>query len=79
MGPPCRVLQPRLECVAQQFAGRIRVYRVDVAIELPVAGRFGGTSLPAVLVVPAGKEIERLDRLITESDPVAAVAEATRV
>ncbi len=39
--PPCRVLEPRIERVAQEHAGRVAVYRIDVDRNLPVAERFG--------------------------------------
>ncbi len=39
--PPCRVLEPRLKRVAQEYAGRVAVYRIDVDRNLPVAERFG--------------------------------------
>jgi thioredoxin 1 len=65
--PPCRVLEPRLERVAQQYSGRVTVYRVDVDTDVQVAERFRVTSLPTVLVFQDGTEVERLDGLITEA------------
>ena len=66
--PPCRTLEPRLERVAQQFAGRLPVYRVDVERDIAVAERFGVRSIPTVLILREGKEVERLDGLITDED-----------
>jgi thioredoxin 1 len=65
---PCHTLTPRLERVAKQYEGRLPVYRVDVDQDMPVAERFRVMSLPTVLVVDGGKEIERLDGLIREDD-----------
>jgi len=48
--PPCRVLELRLERVAQEYAGRVAVYRIEVDRNLPVAERFGVMSLPTVLI-----------------------------
>ncbi|MGQ0549641.1 MAG: thioredoxin family protein [Armatimonadota bacterium] len=76
--PPCRALEPRLERVAQEYASRVAVYRIDVDRDLPVAERFGVMSLPTVLVLKAGKEVGRLDGLITEADLRAAFDRATR-
>lgn len=75
--PPCRVLEPRLERVAQQYAGAISVYRVDVDNDLAVAERFGVMSLPTVLVVKGGQEVKRLDGLITEGQLTAAFEQAS--
>jgi len=76
--PPCRALEPRLERVAQEYAGLVAVYRIDVDRDLPVAERFGVMSLPTVLIVKAGKEVGRLDGLISEADLRAAFDRAIR-
>lgn len=76
--PPCRVLEPRLERIAARYAGRVPVYRVDVDRDLAVAERFGVMSLPTVLVFRDGKEIARLDGLVTEADLGATFAEQAR-
>lgn len=69
--PPCRMLEPRLERVAAQYHGVVPVYRVDIDRDLPVAARFGVMSLPTVIVVQNGREVQRLDGLITEHDLAA--------
>lgn len=76
--PPCRVLEPRLERVAWQYAGRVPVYRVDVDTDLAVAERFGVQTLPTVLVFRDGTEVERLDGLITEAQLQRAFDHASR-
>lgn len=76
--PPCRTLEPRLERVAQQFAGRLPVYRVDVERYMAVAERFGVQSIPTVLILREGKEVERLDGWITDDDLKAAFERAIR-
>ncbi len=66
--PPCHVLTPRLERVAKAFEGRVRVYRIDIDRDMPLAERFGVMSLPTVLVLEGGREVARLDGLIREAD-----------
>jgi len=75
---PCRALEPRLERVAEQYVGQMRVYRVDLEREMPVAERFGVKSLPTVLILRAGEEVERLDGLIREPELSAAFDRAIR-
>jgi thioredoxin 1 len=69
---PCHALTPRLERVARKHEGRLPVYRIDLDRDMPVAERFGVMSLPTVLIVDGGKELERLDGLIKEDDLQAA-------
>jgi thioredoxin 1 len=59
-------LEPRLEAVAEQYAGRVPVYRIDIECDLAIEERFGVKSIPTILVFRNGKETERLDGLITE-------------
>lgn len=70
--PPCRVLEPRLDRIAHEYAGRLPIYRVDIARDMPVAERFHVKSIPTVLIFRAGKEIDRLDGLITDDQLKAA-------
>jgi thioredoxin 1 len=73
---PCRALEPRLERVVRQFHDTVPVYRVDIDRDLPIAQRMGVRSLPTVLVLRAGQEVERLDGLITEPELAAAFERA---
>lgn len=50
---------------------------MDIDRDLAVAERFGVRSIPTVLVLRAGNEIERLDGLIREADLAAAFERAT--
>jgi thioredoxin-like negative regulator of GroEL len=74
---PCRALEPRLEHVAAQYIGRVRVYRVDIERDPSMVERFGVHSIPTVLLWRAGKEIDRLDGLIREHELSAAFERAT--
>ncbi len=76
--PPCRTLEPRLERLAEQYAGRLPVYRVDIERDMAVAERFGVQSIPTVLILRDGKEVERLDGLITDADLKAAFERTIR-
>jgi thioredoxin 1 len=75
--PPCHVLKPRLERVAERYKGRLPVYRVDIDRDMEVAESFGVMSLPTVLVLKSGEEIDRLDGLIRDEDLTAAFDRAT--
>ncbi len=75
--PPCQALEPRLERVAGEYAGRLPVYRIDIDRDMPLAERFGVQSIPAILILRAGKEVQRLDGLITDRELRAAFDRAT--
>lgn len=72
---PCRALEPRLQRVADRYRA-LPVYRVDIDRDLSIAERFAVKSLPTVLVLQAGLEVERLDGLIRETELEAAFERA---
>lgn len=49
---PCRRLSPKLAQIAEEYKGRIVVYKVDVDKYQEVATIFGVQSIPMVLFVP---------------------------
>jgi thioredoxin 1 len=56
---PCKWLDPILEEVAPQVAGRIIVGKLDVDEAPELARRFSIRSVPCVLLFVGGKEVER--------------------
>jgi len=49
---PCRQLSPVLESVAQKYAGKVEVYKVDTEGSPDVASVFGIRGIPSVLFIP---------------------------
>lgn len=55
---PCRMLSPIVDQLAEQFAGRITVGKVDVDRESELASRFRIMSVPSLLFFQDGKLVE---------------------
>jgi thioredoxin 2 len=51
---PCRAVSPVLESLAQQFAGRVKVVKVNVVESPALAQRFEARGIPMLLVLRAG-------------------------
>lgn len=49
---PCRVMAPRLDEVAKEYAGKLVVYKVNTDKERQLAASLGIQSLPTLLFVP---------------------------
>ena len=50
---PCKVVAPVLEDLANDFDGKINVFKVDTEAEQELASVFGIRSIPSFLFVPA--------------------------
>jgi thioredoxin 1 len=51
---PCRMIAPSIEQLAEAYAGRIKVGKVDVDSEAELAGRFNIISIPTLIVFKGG-------------------------
>jgi thioredoxin 2 len=57
---PCRAVAPVIEQLATEMAGRVRVAKLNVDDNPLTAERFNIRGIPALLVLKAGREIDRL-------------------
>ncbi|BBL78429.1 thioredoxin [Rubrobacter xylanophilus] len=53
--PPCRQLEPVMEELAREYAGRVKVAKVDVDAESSLAGSFGISSIPTIAFFEPGE------------------------
>ena len=57
---PCRMIAPVLEELAAEMAGYVRVAKLNVDENPMTAARFKVHSIPTLLVLKAGREIDRI-------------------
>ena len=57
---PCRMVAPTVEELAKEMAGRVRVAKLNVDENPSIANRFQVRSIPTLLVLKGGKEMERI-------------------
>ena len=57
--PPCKMLAPVIEELAEKLDGTVRVCKVDVDSQPKLAERFGVSSIPTILIIRDGVEINR--------------------
>ncbi len=56
---PCRMVAPVLEKLADEYAGKVRIGKVNVDEENGLAGRYGIQSIPTLLLFKDGKVVEQ--------------------
>ena len=57
---PCRMISPVLEQLANDHAGHLKVVKVDVDANPQLAARFGAQSIPLLVVMRDGQEVDRI-------------------
>lgn len=57
---PCKMIAPAVEQIAKEMAGRVRVGKLNVDENPITAQRFQIRSIPALLVLKGGQEIDRI-------------------
>jgi thioredoxin 2 len=57
---PCRMISPVLEQLAASHSGRIKVVKVDVDANPALAARYRAQSIPLLLVLSDGREVDRI-------------------
>jgi thioredoxin 2 len=57
---PCRMISPVLADLAQSRAGKLKVVKVDVDANPALATRFGAQSIPLLVVIRDGVEVDRV-------------------
>jgi thioredoxin len=56
---PCRAVAPVVESIADDYAGRLKVGKVDVDSEPGLAMRFGVSGIPAIMLFKGGQVVAR--------------------
>ena len=57
---PCRMIAPHVDAVAEEFAGKAKVYKVDTDQENEIAGRYNIMSIPTLLFFKDGQVADQL-------------------
>lgn len=63
---PCQVISPTLEKLEGEYAGKMKLEKVDVDAEPAKAQASGVMSIPTLVMMKDGKEIDRKVGLVTE-------------
>jgi thioredoxin 1 len=71
---PCRMLSPTIDRLADQFAGRVKVGKLNTDNNQDIAATFGVTSIPRVFIFKGGSQpVAQFVGVQRETDLVAAL------
>lgn len=75
---PCRMVAPILEKLATRYAGSLKVVKINVDDNPHSAARYDARSIPTLVMVKNGKEVDRVigaqpePALVAKIDPLLA-------
>lgn len=53
---PCKAVAPILEELSNEYAGKLKIYKVDTEVEQELSAVFGIRSIPSLLFIPLGNK-----------------------
>lgn len=68
---PCRMLAPTIDELAREFAGKIKVGKVDTDSNRDVSMKFGISAIPTVMVFKGGQVVRKFVGVTPKKDFVA--------
>lgn len=52
---PCRIIAPRLDEIEKEYAGKVKIVKLNVDEERQWAGKFGVMSIPTIMLFKNGQ------------------------
>ncbi len=76
---PCKIVIPILEELAEEYKGKINIYRVDTEQEQELAGMFGIRSIPSLLFIPKDEQPQMAVGALPKDSFEKAIKEVLKV
>ncbi|OEK05979.1 thioredoxin [Roseivirga misakiensis] len=74
---PCQMMAPVLKEVAQEMGDKVKVIKIDVDKNQPIAQRFGVRSIPTLILFKNGKILENRAGVLTKRDLTNMIEKAS--
>ena len=65
---PCRMMAPTIDQIATEYAGKVKVGKLDVDSNVQTAGRYQIRGIPTLLVFKGGQVVEQKVGAVGKSD-----------
>ena len=66
--PPCKRLTPIIEEISKEYAGKVKIIKINVDNNQDLAGKYGVRGIPAVFILKDGNKINEIVGLRSKSD-----------
>jgi len=72
---PCRLIAPILEQIGEEYAGRVKIAKLDVDANLDTPLRFNVRSIPQVLFFKAGQHVDTVVGAVPKAHLVGKITQ----
>jgi thioredoxin len=76
---PCRIVAPTVAKIAEEYKGKINVYKVNVDNEQELASAFGISGIPAILFIPMTERPQMSTGVLSKEAFDKAIKEVLKV
>lgn len=73
---PCRAIAPLIDEVADQYAGKVDVFKVDIDSNPETPARFGVRGIPTVILFKDGQVVDQVVGAVPKSQIEALIQKA---
>lgn len=74
---PCRALAPKLEEIAAEMQGKLRVLKINVDENPAMPARYGVRGIPTMILFKGGEEVEQIVGNLPKDNILAVVQKHT--
>ena len=72
---PCKAMGPVVEALAQEYAGKVKVGKINTDDNQDIAMEYGVMSIPTFIVFKGGKAVKKMVGMQDKRNLVAAIEE----
>jgi len=76
---PCKIVAPTVVQIAEQYKGKVDVYKVNVDNEQELSSAFGISGIPAILFIPMADKPQMSTGVLSKADFEKAIKEVLKV
>ena len=70
---PCKVLGPTIDALADRYAGKVKIGKLDVDVGQDVAMKYNVSAIPTIIIFKNGQQVKRFTGAARQEDLAAAV------
>jgi thioredoxin 1 len=76
---PCKMVEPVMEELSKEYAGKVSFYKIDTDAEQELAGIFGVSSIPSILFIPKGEKPQMAVGALPKATMVKAIGDVLNI